>query len=69
MRRTVGRILLFGALLLTVSFVVLMANQTVQLADLAARVHPMAGQGVFWARRSPRTRRSSGNTCRASRSG
>ncbi len=49
MRRTVGRILLFGALLLTVSFVVLMANQTVQLADLAARVHPMAGQGVFWA--------------------
>lgn len=49
MRRTIGRILLFGALLLTVSFVVLMANQTVQLADLAGRIHPVAGQGVFWA--------------------
>ena len=42
------RIALWGAVFLTLALVVVLTNQVVQLADLAARVHPTLGQGVFW---------------------
>ncbi|HSM36589.1 MAG TPA: DUF697 domain-containing protein [Longimicrobiales bacterium] len=39
----------FGlALALTLAFGVILTNQILQLADLAARVDPTFGQGVFW---------------------
>lgn len=42
------RIALGLALAVTVAFGVILTNQILQLADLAARVHPTFGQGVFW---------------------
>lgn len=36
------------AVALTIAFGVILTNQILQLADLAARVHPTFGQGVFW---------------------
>lgn len=48
MSRTLKRILLFAAVLASVSFLVLLVNQTLQLTEFAARFHPLAGEGVFW---------------------
>lgn len=48
MTTTLKRILFFGALLASVSFLVILINQTLQLTEFAARFHPMAGEGVFW---------------------
>lgn len=48
MTKTLKRILVSGALLLSLSFLVILVNQTLQLADFAARFHPVAGEAVFW---------------------
>lgn len=47
-RSVFRRIALFTAVFLTLGIAVVLTNQVVQLAELAARVHPMLGQGVFW---------------------
>lgn len=48
MSTTLKRILFFSALLISVSFLVILINQTLQLTEFATRLHPMAGEGVFW---------------------
>lgn len=48
MSTTMKRILFFGALLASVSFLVILVNQTLQLTEFADRFHPMAGEAVFW---------------------
>lgn len=48
MRRTLARIAALLGLFLIVAFVVVLANQTAQLVDLAARVHPRFGDAVLW---------------------
>ncbi|NIP57057.1 MAG: hypothetical protein GWM92_02940, partial [Gemmatimonadetes bacterium] len=45
---TLKRILAFGAVLLSVFFLVVLVNQTLQLTEFAARLHPIAGEAVFW---------------------
>jgi len=49
MKRTVIKFAALGALLFTVSFAVIVINQSAQLVELAERVHPLAGQVLFWA--------------------
>lgn len=48
MSKTLKRMLFFGAVLVSVSFLMILINQTLQLTEFAARLHPMAGEGVFW---------------------
>jgi hypothetical protein len=48
MSNTFRKILAFAALFVTVSFLVVLVNQTVQLAEFAERFHPVAGEIVFW---------------------
>lgn len=45
---TLRRILVFLALFLSLGFLVVLAGQTLQLSDFAARFHPVAGEAVFW---------------------
>ncbi len=49
MRRTMLRIATLLALALLVSLAVILVNQTAQLVTLADRVHPRAGDVVFWS--------------------
>jgi hypothetical protein len=49
MSGTLRKILAFAAVFLALSFLVVLANQTVQLAEFASRIHPVAGEAVFWA--------------------
>jgi hypothetical protein len=48
MRKTATKILLAGAVLILVLFVVFMINQTIQLVALADRIHPVAGDITLW---------------------
>lgn len=48
MRRAAPIVLLLLSLFFTVSFAVLLVNQTTQLVDLADRLHPLAGNVAFW---------------------
>ncbi len=48
MKKTVVRLASIAALGLSVSFAVIVVNQTAQLVELAGRLHPVAGQAVFW---------------------
>jgi hypothetical protein len=48
MRNTLQRALVFLAIFLSVAFVVLLVNQTAQLVELAARIHPVAGDATLW---------------------
>ncbi len=48
MRRTLARIGLLLATLLIVAFVVVVVNQTAQVVELAARVHPRLGDATLW---------------------
>ncbi|MFW6198274.1 MAG: DUF697 domain-containing protein [Acidobacteriota bacterium] len=48
MRSTLRRILAVGAGFLSVAFTVILVNQTLQLADFAGRLHPVAGDVVLW---------------------
>jgi len=48
MRSTAARILVWTAAFTAVAFLVVILNQTLQLALLAERIHPVAGEGVFW---------------------
>lgn len=48
MNRALKRILISGAALACISFVVILLNQTLQLAEIADRLHPVAGEVVFW---------------------
>ena len=45
---TVRRVVLLVATLVLVSGVVILVNQTLQLAEFAGRLHPVAGEAVFW---------------------
>ena len=45
---TVRRVLSLIATLVLVSGGVLLVNQTLQLAEFAGRLHPVAGDAVFW---------------------
>ncbi len=49
MRKTAVRLASIAALVLSVSFAVIVVNQTAQLVELAGRLHPVAGQAVFWS--------------------
>ncbi len=49
MRRTLIKFVVVAAALAAVSFGVIVVNQTAQLVELAARLHPLAGQAVFWS--------------------
>jgi hypothetical protein len=49
MRRTLLRVATLLALLLLVSFAVILVNQTAQLVTLADRFHPRMGDAVFWS--------------------
>lgn len=49
MNTTVRRIVFWGALFASIAFGVIIVNQTLQLAGLAARVHPRLGDAVFWS--------------------
>jgi hypothetical protein len=48
MRKIFRKILVYAALFVTVSFFVVLVNQTVQLAEFAERFHPLAGKSLFW---------------------
>jgi len=48
MKKTVVRLASIAALGLSVSFAVIVVNQTAQLVELVGRLHPVAGQAVFW---------------------
>lgn len=48
MSTTVRRVIFWGALFASVAFGVVIVNQTLQLAAVAARVHPLLGDLVFW---------------------
>ncbi len=49
MRRTLARMVALFAVFVIVAFIVVLMNQTVQLVELAERVHPWVGQGTLWA--------------------
>jgi len=49
MKRTVVKFAALGALVVTVSFAVIVINQSAQLIELAERLHPLAGQALLWA--------------------
>lgn len=46
--KALKRMLLFGAVFASVTFLVILVNQTLQLTEFASRIHPVAGEGVFW---------------------
>jgi len=48
MKKTALKLALIAAALAAVSFAVIVVNQSAQLVDLAGRLHPIAGQTVFW---------------------
>lgn len=48
MKQTVLRLALIAAALVAVSLAVIVVNQSAQLVELAGRLHPIAGQAVFW---------------------
>lgn len=48
MRRTLLQVVTVAVALATVSFAVVVVNQSAQLVELAGRVHPWAGQAMFW---------------------
>lgn len=48
MNRTFRRILTFAAIFITVAVAVVLINQSLQLAMFAERLHPVAGDAVFW---------------------
>jgi len=48
MRRTLIKLAAIAALAVTVSFAVILINQSAQLVELASRAHPLAGQALFW---------------------
>jgi len=48
MKKTLIKLASIAAAVVTVSFAVIVINQSVQLVDLAARLHPAAGQALFW---------------------
>ena len=48
MRATVRRLVFWGALFAAVAFVVILTNQTLQLAEFGARIHPRLGDAIFW---------------------
>jgi hypothetical protein len=49
MRGSLRRILLFFVGFLTITFAVIVVNQTLQLTEFADRIHPTAGTIVFWS--------------------
>lgn len=49
MRKTGEQIVMLGATLIIVAFIVFLINQTAQLVMLAERFHPFAGDIVFWS--------------------
>ena len=48
MRRTFLNAALLRAFLILVAFVVFLVNQTVQVVDLADRLHPALGTTILW---------------------
>jgi hypothetical protein len=48
MRKTATRVLVAGAALVLVLFIIFMINQTVSLVALGDRVHPLVGDVVLW---------------------
>lgn len=48
MRRTLMRFGLFISVLILVAFVVFLVNQTVQIVELAERLHPVLADAVLW---------------------
>lgn len=48
MRKTLLQVVTVAVVLATVSFAVIVVNQSAQLVELAGRVHPWAGQVLFW---------------------
>ncbi len=48
MRRTLARFGLFISVLILVAFVVFLINQTVQIVELAERLHPVLADAVLW---------------------
>jgi len=48
MKKTALKLALIAVAVAAVSFAVIVVNQSAQLVELAGRLHPMAGQAVFW---------------------
>lgn len=48
MNTIVRRVIFWGALFASLAFGVIIVNQTLQLAEFGARVHPRLGDAVFW---------------------
>ncbi len=48
MRRTLARFGLFISVLILVAFAVFLVNQTVQIVELAERLHPVLADAVLW---------------------
>ena len=48
MRKSFFRIAVAVAAFMAVSFFVILVNQTLQLAEFAERINPIAGEAVFW---------------------
>lgn len=48
MSRTIRNMVALAAAFIAVWFVVVLVNQTLQLALFAERLHPLAGEAVFW---------------------
>ena len=48
MSRTIRNIITFIAIFITVAVAVVLVNQSLQLAMFAERLHPLAGEAVFW---------------------
>jgi len=49
MKRTITKLAVIAVAVATVSFAVIVINQSIQLVELAGRAHPVAGQVLFWA--------------------
>jgi hypothetical protein len=49
MKRSLVKLAVIAAALATVSFAVIVINQSAQLVELAERAHPLAGRALFWA--------------------
>lgn len=48
MSKIMKRLLLFGAVFVTLALLVILINQVLQLAEFAGRFHPVMGDAVFW---------------------
>ena len=48
MRKTIIKYAVVAAVFFTVSFAIILVNQMAQLVELAARLHPAAGDFTFW---------------------